>query len=298
MLTSLTLPAPAKLNLMLHITGKRADGYHQLQTLFQFLDLHDELTFKLTQDGKTTLQPQLAGVAVKDNLIIRAARLLEPLRRNTNFGVEIHLQKNLPMGGGLGAGSSNAATTLLALNQLWQLGLNLTQLAKLGLQLGADVPVFVFGQTAWAEGIGEELTPTKAEEVVYLLIFPGCHCDTSKLFSHPSLSRSTPLINPEHAQHHLGENDFEALVRQLYPAVEAAFTWLIAENQQPYLTGSGASVYCKMGSKEQAKALANKLPLSFSGLKPRVWVTKSRNQSSAHIKLMADKGSLFNFASL
>ncbi|NLW04440.1 MAG: 4-(cytidine 5'-diphospho)-2-C-methyl-D-erythritol kinase [Pseudomonadaceae bacterium] len=295
-LTHLILPAPAKLNLMLHITGQRADGYHQLQTLFQFLDLHDELTFQLTQDGKTTLQPQLAGVAVEDNLIMRAARLLEPLRSNTNFGVEIHLQKNLPMGGGLGAGSSDAATTLLALNQLWQLGLNLTQLAKLGLQLGADVPVFIFGQTAWAEGIGEILTPTKAEEAVYLLVFPGCHCDTGKLFSHPNLPRSTPLIDSKNIQQHLGENDFEPLVRQLYPAVEAAFTWLMAENQQPYLTGSGASVYCRMASKKQAKTLANKLPLSFAGLKPRAWVTKSSNQSSAHIKLMADKGSLFNFA--
>lgn len=294
--TKLSLPAPAKINLLLHITGQRADGYHQLQTLFQFLDLHDELTFQLTEDGKTTLQPQLPGVAVEDNLIMRAVRLLQPLRANSRLGIKIHLQKNLPMGGGLGAGSSDAATTLLALNQLWQLGLNLTQLAEIGLQLGADVPIFIFGQTAWAEGIGEILTPVEAEEALYLLVFPGCHCDTGKLFSHPDLPRATPLINPSNTSQHLGENNFEALVRQLYPAVEATFAWLLKESQQPFLTGSGASVYCKVNNQEQANALLNKLPSNFVGFKPQAWVTKSCNQSLAHVKLIADKGSLFNLA--
>lgn len=292
--TKLSLPAPAKINLLLHITGQRADGYHQLQTLFQFLDLHDELTFQLTEDGKATLQPQLAGVAAEDNLIMRAVRLLQPLRTNSHWGVEIHLQKNLPMGGGLGAGSSDAATTLLALNHLWQLELNLTQLAEIGLQLGADVPVFIFGQTAWAEGIGEILTPVEAEEALYLLIFPGCHCDTGKLFSHPNLPRATPLINPNTANQHLGKNDFEALVRQLYPAVEATFAWLLAENQQPFLTGSGSSVYCKVNNLEQANALLNKLPSNFAGFKHQAWITKSCNQSLTHVKLISHKGSLFN----
>lgn len=286
-LTSLTLPAPAKLNLLLHITGKRADGYHQLQTLFQFLDLHDELRFKLTDNGITSLHPQLEGVAAEDNLIIRAARLLEPLRKNQKLGIEINLQKNLPMGGGLGAGSSDAATTLLALNQLWQLNLDLTQLAELGLQLGADVPVFIFGQTAWAEGVGEQLQPAEAEEATYLLIFPGCHCDTGKLFSHPDLPRSTPLINPKDAPQYLGENDFEQLVRQLYPAVEATFAWLTAENQQARLTGSGASVYCKLANRKQAEALLSKLPGSFAGFQPQGWIAKGCNQSLAHVKLMS-----------
>ena len=292
--TELSLPAPAKINLLLHITGQRADGYHQLQTLFQFLDLHDELNFQLTNNGTISLQPELPGVALEDNLIIRAARLLEPLRNNNKMGVEINLQKNLPMGGGLGAGSSDAAATLLALNQLWQLGLNLTQLADLGLQLGADVPVFIFGQTAWAEGVGEILTPAEAEETLYLLVFPGCHCDTGKLFSHPNLPRSTPSISPSNASQHLGENDFEPLVRQLYPAVEAAFAWLLAENQQPFLTGSGSCIYCKVTNLEQANNLLNKLPSNFTGFKPQAWVTKSCNQSLAHVKLIADKGSLFN----
>ncbi len=298
MLTSLTLPAPAKLNLLLHITKQRSDGYHQLQTLFQFLDLHDELHFQLTANGLITLQPQLKGVAAEDNLIIRAAGLLAPLRKNKQQGVAIHLQKNLPMGGGLGAGSSNAATTLLALNLLWNLGLNLKQLAALGLKLGADVPVFVYGQTAWAEGVGEQLQPAVAEEAMYLLIFPGCPCDTGELFSHPDLPRNTPLTSPQTAQQHLGENDFEALVRQLYPAVEATFAWLAAENQQGYLTGSGASVYCKMTSKQQAEALLAKLPSNFAGFKPRAWVTQSCHNSLTHVKLVAHKGSLLNDASL
>lgn len=293
---SLNLPAPAKINLLLHITGQRADGYHQLQTLFQFLDLHDELNFKLTNNGLVSLQPQLKGVAAEENLIMRAARLLEPLRKNLSLGVDINLQKNLPMGGGLGAGSSDAATTLLALNQLWKLDLNPTQLAALGLQLGADVPIFIFGQTAWAEGIGEQLQPAKAEEATYLLIHPGCHCDTGKLFSHKDLPRSTPLINSKNANQHLGENDFETLVRQLYPAVEATFAWLIAEKQQPFLTGSGACVYCKVTNQEEASNLLTKLPSDFAGYQPKAWLTKSCNTSPAHKKLVAHKGSHFNFA--
>lgn len=294
MLNRLTLAAPAKLNLMLHITGQRADGYHQLQTLFQFLDLHDELTFELTSDGLIHLESQLEGVALEDNLIMRAARLLEPLRSDPNLGVTIQLQKNLPMGSGLGAGSSNAATTLLALNQLWQLNLDLTQLTKLGLQLGADVPVFIFGKTAWAEGVGEKLQAADAEEAIYLVIFPGCPCATAELFSHPDLPRNTPLINPKDANQHLGSNNFELLVRQINPAVEATFQWLLAENQQAHLTGSGASVYCKPANLSEAEALLNKLPSSFAGYKPKAWITKSCNHSLTHVKLMPYRGSLFN----
>ncbi|HKM14342.1 MAG TPA: 4-(cytidine 5'-diphospho)-2-C-methyl-D-erythritol kinase [Marinospirillum sp.] len=294
--TALSLPAPAKINLLLHITGKRLDGYHQLQTLFQFLDLHDDLHFQLTNDGSIRLAPILAGVAVEDNLVMRAAQLLAPFRKNHQLGVAINLQKNLPMGAGLGAGSSDAATTLLALNLLWQLNLDLTQLAALGLQLGADVPVFIFGQTAWAEGIGEQLQSAKAEEATYVLIFPGCHCDTGSLFSHPDLPRNTPLIHPQNAQQHLGENDFEALVRRLYPAVEAAFVWLAAEHQHGYLTGSGASIYCRLDNPAQAEALLSRLPKGFAGYKPSAWVTKGCNQSLAHVKLIEHKGSLLNFA--
>ncbi|GLR64751.1 4-(cytidine 5'-diphospho)-2-C-methyl-D-erythritol kinase [Marinospirillum insulare] len=294
--SKLSLPAPAKINLLLHITGKEPNGYHQLQTLYQFLDLHDQLDFQLNNQAKFNLSPQLEGVTIENNLVMRAVNLLKPFRSNKNLGIDIYLHKNLPMGGGLGAGSSDAATTLLALNQLWQLGLNLSQLAELGLKLGADVPIFIYGQTAWAEGIGEKLSPATAKEAMYLLIFPGCHCDTGKLFSHPDLPRATPLINPSNTSQYLGENDFEALVRQLYPAVEATFAWLLKENQQPFLTGSGASVYCKVNNQEQANALLNKLPSNFVGFKPQAWVTKSCNKSLAHVKLIADKGSLFNFA--
>lgn len=286
MLNRLTLPAPAKLNLMLHITGQRADGYHLLQTLFQFLDLHDELTFETTLDGAIHLENQLVGVAAEDNLIMRAARLLAPLRHNQNLGATIQLEKKLPMGGGLGAGSSNAATTMLALNHLWELNLNLAQLAKLGLQLGADVPLFIFGKTAWAEGIGEKLQATEAEEATYLVVFPGCPCATAELFSHPNLPRNTPLINPKNANQHLGSNDFEQLARQLNPAVEAAFQWLLAEKQQAHLTGSGASIYCKLANHKQAEALLSKLPSSFAGFQPKGWITKSCNQSLTHVKLM------------
>ncbi|MBE0506625.1 MAG: 4-(cytidine 5'-diphospho)-2-C-methyl-D-erythritol kinase [Marinospirillum sp.] len=293
MLNSLTLPAPAKLNRMLHITGKRADGYHELQTLFQFLDLGDELTFQLTDDAQLQLSPVLPDVAEDDNLVMRAARLLLPLRQNKQLGVHIHLQKNLPMGGGLGAGSSDAATTLLALNQLWQLNLDLIQLAKLGLKLGADVPVFIFGQSAWAEGVGEKLQVCPVDESVCLLIHPGCHCNTATLFAHPDLPRNTPVIHPCELQQHLGENDFEALVLKLYPAVQAAFYWLRSEGATPHLTGSGACVYSLLPDFEQAAELLTKLPTHFAEFPSRGWITQGQNLSPAHKKLSELKGSLF-----
>lgn len=297
-LPSLTLPAPAKLNRMLHITGKRADGYHELQTLFQFLDLADELTFQLTDDAQLQLHPPLPGVAAEDNLIIRAARLLLPLRQNKQLGIRIHLQKNLPMGGGLGAGSSDAATTLLALNQLWQLNLDLNQLAVIGLTLGADVPIFIFGHSAWAEGVGEKLQAWPVDESSCLLIHPGCHCNTASLFAHADLPRNTPIINPRDLQQHLGENDFEALVRQLYPAVSAAFDWLKAEGLTPHLTGSGACVYTLLADSTQANALLSRMPEHFANLPGQGWVAQGKNVSPTHKKLSEIKGSLLDFASL
>lgn len=297
-LISLTLPAPAKLNRMLHITGKRADGYHELQTLFQFLDLSDELTFQLTDDARLQLSPAIPDIAEDDNLVMRAARLLLPLRRNKQLGVHIHLQKNLPMGGGLGAGSSDAATTLLALNQLWQLNLDLTQLAELGLQLGADVPVFIFGKSAWAEGVGEKLQSCPIDESACLLIHPGCHCNTATLFGHPDLPRSTPMMHPDERSKHLGENDFEALVLRLYPSVKAAFDWLKCSGVTPCLTGSGACVYALLPDSEQAQALLNQMPEQFAGHPTRGWVARGKNLSPAHEKLSELKGSLLDSASL
>ncbi|NWO04260.1 MAG: 4-(cytidine 5'-diphospho)-2-C-methyl-D-erythritol kinase, partial [Alteromonadaceae bacterium] len=189
---SLTLPSPAKLNLFLHIVGKRPDGYHELQTLFQFLDYGDELTFTLTPDqpGVRLAEP-IHGVADDDNLIIRAARMLAGHAQEPLPGVTIAIDKRLPMGGGLGGGSSNAATTLLALNRLWQLNLSEDELAEMGLTLGADVPVFVRGRAAFAEGVGEKLTPANPPEDWFLVLKPACDINTGKIFSEKGLTRDS-----------------------------------------------------------------------------------------------------------
>lgn len=192
-LTSLSLPAPAKLNLFLHVTGRRADGYHNLQTLFQFLDFADTLDFTLREDNQILLHGELAGVSAEDNLITRAARLLQQ-HTGTSQGADIILHKRLPMGGGLGGGSSDAATTLVGLNHLWQTGISLQSLATLGLQLGADVPVFVLGRAAWAEGVGEELTPVELDEPWYLVVMPDCQVSTAEIFSDQRLTRDTQPI--------------------------------------------------------------------------------------------------------
>jgi 4-diphosphocytidyl-2-C-methyl-D-erythritol kinase len=281
-MTQLSLPAPAKLNLFLHITGKREDGYHELQTLFQFLDLADQLDFTLRSDGQILLENQLHNVEQTDNLVWKAAKLLAPLRTDPSLGVSIQLQKNLPMGGGLGAGSSDAATTLLALNQLWKLGLSLDQLAGKGLQLGADVPVFVRGQTAWAEGIGEKLYTLQIPESHYLLIHPGCHCNTGVFFSHPDLPRSSPEATAKEALQNLGSNAFTALARELYPPVEACFQWLQEQGQQPWLTGTGACVFTRLDHPEQGQELLNRLPSSFKGHATQGWVVKGCQTSPAH----------------
>lgn len=278
---SLTLPAPAKLNLFLHLTGRRADGYHNLQTLFQFVELHDELSFQLTTNGRYSLSTNLQGVAVADNLVTRAVKLLQPLRPKASLGVDIQLHKNLPQGAGLGAGSSNAATSLLALNYLWQLGLSTAELASLGLQLGADVPVFVQGVSAWAEGVGELLQPVKVPEQTYLVLFPGCACDTAQLFQHPDLPRSTAPLKLEQASQHLGSNAFAAVVRHLYPPVEAAFAWFTQQELQPYLTGSGSCVYSVVPNAQQGQQLLASLPNRLAGSPVQAWVTQGCSVSPA-----------------
>jgi 4-diphosphocytidyl-2-C-methyl-D-erythritol kinase len=228
-MTSLILPAPAKLNLFLHITGRRADGYHLLQTVFQFLEQADTLHFSLRQDGHITLMPNIPGVPADSNLVVRAARLLQA-HTNGRLGADITLDKRLPMGGGIGGGSSDAATTLLGLNQLWGLNLPLETLATLGLQLGADVPVFVRGHAAWAEGVGETLTPIDLPEPWYLVLTPSAHISTVDIFCDPRLTRDTPAIT---VAAFLGgglaqsiRNDCENIVRQRSPEVDAALTWL------------------------------------------------------------------------
>ncbi|SFX66646.1 4-(cytidine 5'-diphospho)-2-C-methyl-D-erythritol kinase [Marinospirillum alkaliphilum] len=279
---SLTLPAPAKINRLLHITGRRPDGYHRLQTLFQFLELADQLRFTPNDQGLIALETALPGVPDEDNLVLKAARLLAPLRANSQLGCTIQLQKNLPMGGGLGAGSSDAATTLLALNHLWQLNLPREQLIHLALTLGADVPVFIFGESAWAEGVGEELSHCPLDEGTLLLIHPGCHCNTGQLFSHADLPRNTPAITATQALAQLGSNDFEALVRQLYPPVQAVFDWLKAADCPAFLTGSGACIYTLMPDPHSAEALLQQLPSQLAGSPIRGWLTQRCNLSPAH----------------
>lgn len=186
----LTLPAPAKLNRMLHIVGRRQDGYHELQTLFQIIDLCDYLSFNLRQDGVIELTTSMDGVAHDDNLIVRAAKRLQQAS-GTHLGASISIEKHLPMGGGLGGGSSNAATVLKGLNQLWQLGLSDATLAELGLALGADVPVFVLGKSAWAEGVGEKLTPATLDTPWFVVIHPGISVSTPAIFQDPELTRDS-----------------------------------------------------------------------------------------------------------
>ena len=280
-MNSLSLLSPAKLNLMLHITGRRSDGYHQLQTLFQLLDYGDTLHFLPRQDNRITLSPALSGVNHEDNLIIKAARLLQTY--NNTLGADITLEKILPMGGGLGGGSSNAATTLLALNQLWNLQLSLTELAKLGLQLGADVPVFVMGRSAWGEGVGEQLQAINIPETWYLVIKPDCEVSTSEIFSHKQLTRNTSPITIAAVFEHGNHNDCEPVVKMLYPQVDRALTWLNNHNpgQRPArLTGTGACVFASFPDQASAQQLLNQLPTELHG-----FIGKGVNISPAHCTL-------------
>ncbi|WP_192037184.1 4-(cytidine 5'-diphospho)-2-C-methyl-D-erythritol kinase [Halomonas sp. YLGW01] len=258
--TTLSLPAPAKLNRLLHITGRRADGYHELQTLFQFLDVGDTLHFTLRDDEAIRLTPALAGVADDDNLVVRAARLLKA-ETGCRRGIDIHLDKRLPMGGGLGGGSSNAATTLLALNRLWDLGLDEERLAALGLTLGADVPVFVRGRAAWAEGVGERLTPATLDTPHFVVIHPGVSVATARVFQASELTRDTPAIRLSRALEggaSSWRNDCETTVRKLYPPVDEAIEWL-ARRAPTMLTGTGACLFGRLTNVEEAASIARQV---------------------------------------
>jgi 4-diphosphocytidyl-2-C-methyl-D-erythritol kinase len=272
-MTSLTLLSPAKLNLFLHITGRRADGYHNLQTLFQLLDYGDELSFSLREDGLVTLEPGIAGVEFEHNLIIRAARLLEPYK-NTPSGIDITLLKRLPMGGGIGGGSSNAATTLVALNHLWQCNLNQAELQACGLKLGADVPVFINARTAWAEGVGDVLQPIEMPTKWFLVVQPDCHVSTASIFSHKDLTRNTPAIKVAAFLERGGQNDCETLVRRLYPQVDEALNWLAKFDCHAQMTGTGACIFASFESAEKAHSVQAQLPRHLPG-----FVAKGINQS-------------------
>ncbi len=245
-------PAPAKLNLFLHITGRRADGYHLLQTVFQFLDRCDLLRFEPRGDSELRLHANLPGVAAEDNLIIRAAQRLRE-HVGSRQGAEIFLDKRLPAGGGLGGGSSDAATTLHALNLLWGLDLDEDVLADIGIGLGADVPVFVRGRAAWAEGVGEKLTPVDPPEPWYAVLVPDCAVSTAAVFQDPELTRDTPPTTIPAFSFRGGRNDCESVVRARFPVVGQALDALSAHGQAR-LTGTGACVFAAFDERESAMA--------------------------------------------
>jgi len=251
-------PAPAKLNLFLHIVGRRADGYHRLQTVFQFIDFSDTLRFELREDGHITRATGPAEVSVEQDLTVRAARLLQQ-QAGVSAGVDIHIDKRLPMGAGLGGGSSDAATTLVALNQLWNIGWSTEQLAALGLQLGADVPVFVQGLAAWGEGIGEVLTPLDLAEPWYLLLIPRVRVSTAAIFAASDLTRDTPPITISDFVSGQGRNDCEALVRRTYPEIDRALTWL-SGHAIARLTGTGSALFARFDTEQAARAVSAQVP--------------------------------------
>ncbi|UTW44201.1 4-(cytidine 5'-diphospho)-2-C-methyl-D-erythritol kinase [bacterium SCSIO 12696] len=270
---TLTLPAPAKLNLFLHITGRRNDGYHNLQTLFQLLDYGDELGFSRRDDGQITITPTIDGVPLEHNLICKAARLLQQ-HTGCTLGADIQLTKRLPMGGGLGGGSSNAATALAGLNHLWQLNLDVDQLAQLGLKLGADVPVFVRGSTAWGEGIGEQLTPLETARDWFLVIHPNCHVETAKIFSHQALTRDTPILKIRASFEQGWRNDCQQVVEMLHPEVRNAREWLQKYDKNARMTGTGACVFARFDSQQTALAALEQRPTNTQG-----FVARGVNQS-------------------
>ncbi|KAA1188373.1 4-(cytidine 5'-diphospho)-2-C-methyl-D-erythritol kinase [Pseudohalioglobus sediminis] len=259
---SLTLLSPAKLNLFLHIVGRNADGYHRLQTLFQLLDWGDELTFTADDSGTISLQGDCLGIPAEENLIVRAARSLP--RKQPSQGVSISLHKRIPAGGGLGGGSSNAATTLLALNALWQLDLSSAELQRIGLQLGADVPVFVAGHTAWAEGVGDVLTPVEMPPRWYLVIAPPCHVSTAEIFSHEQLTRDTSAIKMAAFFEGHSRNDCQPLVRSIHDEVDKALNWL-EKFGDARLTGTGSCVFCSFPDEASARSALGQLPLQWAG---------------------------------
>jgi 4-diphosphocytidyl-2-C-methyl-D-erythritol kinase len=275
---SLQLLAPAKLNLFLHITGRRADGYHELQTVFQLLDYGDVMELVDTDTSDIDLHCPDLPIPQEENLAWRAAKLLQS-HSGTDRGARIHIDKRLPAGGGLGGGSSDAATTLLALNRLWELQLEPEELAALGLQLGADVPVFVHGHSAWAEGVGEKLQPLDLPFCHYLVIAPACQVSTAEVFSHRQLTRNTSPIKMAAVFEQAGRNDCELVVRQLYPEIDKALNWL-EKFGQAQLTGTGACVFARFKSKEQAQAVLYQLPGNWQG-----FVARGINKSPVHTAL-------------
>lgn len=262
--TALTLASPAKINLFLHIVGRRADGYHNLQTVFQFLDYCDTLQFELDESGAITLASNLHNVAPADNLIMKAAQLLKTTY-DCPMGANIKFEKRIPMGSGLGGGSSNAATTLIALNQLWKLNLNLETLLPIGRKLGADVGIFLYGHAAFAEGIGDEFTAIEPPTPWYVILMPPVAVSTIAMFTDPDLTRNTLPIKP---QDYLSgtpcHNDFSKLVCKKYPVIADALAWL-CQFGDARLTGSGAALFLPCQNQQQARDIVGQIPDGMIG---------------------------------
>ncbi|MGB5258906.1 MAG: 4-(cytidine 5'-diphospho)-2-C-methyl-D-erythritol kinase [Gammaproteobacteria bacterium] len=271
-------PAPAKLNLWLHVTGRRPDGYHDLQTLFQFLGFTDWLYFEPNATGEIRCADPPAGIAAGDDLTVRAAHLLKA-RTGCRDGVTIYLDKRLPLGAGLGGGSSDAATTLLLLNRLWRLDMSINELAEAGLALGADVPVFVHGRAAIAEGVGERLTPVTPPEHWFLVVNPSVSISTADIFSDVELTRDTPRMTIADLLSDDGRNDCQAVVCNRYPEVAAALKWL-NEYASARMTGTGSCVFAAFDSAEDAQAAADRVPDHWNG-----YVARGMNRSPLHIAL-------------
>lgn len=268
-------PAPAKLNLFLHITGQRDDGYHLLQTAFQFLDWSDQLHFESNTTGQLTLRSPQLDIKPENNLVLRAAKALKEFT-GCELGADIALDKRLPMGGGLGGGSSDAATTLVALNQIWRCELSLQTLAEIGLKLGADVPVFVMGHAAWAEGVGEKLTAFTPPTPWYLVVDPGVHVSTAEIFSDPELTRDSKIITISSFLSGEVSNVCQVVVEKRYPAVAAAAKWL-SQFGKPELTGTGGCIFVSFKTETEANRVKQQLPELWQG-----FVARGLNISPLH----------------
>jgi 4-diphosphocytidyl-2-C-methyl-D-erythritol kinase len=265
--------APAKLNLMLHVVGRRADGYHELQTVFQLIDLCDRIEIRVRDDGAIIRLKGPLGVAESDDLTVRAAKALQK-ESGTGLGAEISIKKSIPLGGGLGGGSSDAATTLVALNAMWRTGLTSEQIAAIGVKLGADVPLFVTGRSAWAEGVGERLTPVSlGADCWYLVLFPGVAVPTAAVFQAAELTRNSPPTTMRGFLETGGRNDCEAVVRTHFPAVAEAMDWL-ARHAPARLTGTGSCVFARFADPKLAERIAARVPDTW-----RAWVVRGLDSS-------------------
>jgi 4-diphosphocytidyl-2-C-methyl-D-erythritol kinase len=275
-------PAPAKINLFLHVTGRRPDGYHELQTLFQLLDWGDEIQLRVTGDSGIGRSAAGYPVAEDRDLAVRAACLLQSATA-CRQGVEIRVRKRIPLGAGLGGGSSDAATVLVALNRLWDCGLGLGELAVLGAQLGADVPVFVHGRSAMATGIGERLEPVAIGRRYYVLVFPALSIATGEVFADPELARGSELIGLAEALAGLGRNDCEAVVRKRYPVMAEAMAAL-ARWGRPVMTGTGSAIFLRMDSRERAISAAREIKSLYNAR-----AVTGVDRSPLHAMLDADR---------